>query len=313
MKSAIFLAALGVLSFQAAARPLPGRTRCRQTAASQAWAKDLKQIPSTVIDNGVLRFVPYTSYRAGEYELNVYGDPAQPACVEIGIQGALLKKPEARRQCLALVTALLDSADDRKLLASLNLEVDKKTRDGLTFEITPPTAPDAYGGWWVSVYDEKALDRARATPAELRAITTTRDAVKKASPPSDAKGPAVEPIAAGRWGADDLTQARTRKDVAEEKQAVYSPTFTKKDGVYVPDRTVDDTGYILFICANSDKHEDREEILKVCPACRKESTFFWETKQGCFICFQCGSAYENALVKCSTCGKVPRRVRTKHK
>jgi hypothetical protein len=35
--------------------------------------------------------------------------------------------------------------------------------------------------------------------------------------------------------------------------------------------TLDDTGYILFICANSDKHEDREEIIKVCPACKQEN------------------------------------------
>jgi hypothetical protein len=311
MRSTILLA-FAALSLQGAVRPLPGRTRCRQTAAAQPWGKSLRQIPSTVIDVGVLRHVPYTSYRSGEYELNVYGDPAQPACFEAGIHGALLRKPEARRHCLALVTALLDDAEDRKLLASLHLEVDKKSRNGLTFEITPPTAPDAYGGWWVSVYDEKALDRARATPEELRAITTTREEVKKLPAP-ESKGLAVEPLAAGRWGAEDLSQARTRKDVAEAKQAVYSPTFTRKNGAYVPDRTIDDTGWILFICANSDRHEDREVILKTCPACSKESTFFWDTKPSCFICFQCGAAYDNALVKCPDCAKVPRRVRTKHR
>lgn len=303
-----------LLALLSLAAPLPGRTRCRQAAAAQPWAKDLRQIPSTVIDQGVLRHVPYTSYRAGEYEVNVYGDPAQPACVEVGIHGALLKRPDARRACLALMTTLLDDPEDRRLLASLKLEVDKKLRGGLTFEITPPTAPDAYGGWWVSVYDEKALDRARATPQELKSITLSRDDVKKRdAAPADARLPAVEPIAGGRWGADDLSQARTRKDVAEEKQAVYSPTFQKKNGVYVPDRTIDDTGWILFICANSDRHEDREEILKTCPSCRKESTFFWETAASSFVCFQCGGRYDNALVKCSGCGKVPRRVRTKHR
>jgi hypothetical protein len=94
---------------------------------------------------------------------------------------------------------------------------------------------------------------------------------------------------------------------------VYKPVFSRKDGAYVPDRTVDDTGYIMFICANSDKHEDREEIFKTCPACSAEDTFYWDTDKKCFIAFTCGKPYDNAMVKCPTCGKVPKRVRTKHK
>ncbi len=300
--------ALILVLIQDAVRPLPGRTRSRQTTTAQAWAKDFKQIPSTVIDVGVLRNVPYTSYRAGEYELNVYGDPDRPVCVEIGIHGALLKSADARKNCLALMTALLEDADDRKVLALLKLEVDKETRKGLTFEVTPPTAPDAYGGWWISIYDEKALDGARATPEELKALTTTRDDVKKQSTPGN-----VDAISAGQWSAEDLANARKAKDVAEEKQAVYSPTFTKKDGKYVPDRTIDDTGWILFICANSDKHDDMEVLLKRCEGCKKDSTFFWDKKQSCFVCFQCGGGYDNAQVKCPTCGKVPKRVRTKNR
>jgi hypothetical protein len=123
----------------------------------------------------------------------------------------------------------------------------------------------------------------------------------------------VEAVAQGRWAAEDLSNARNRPDVPEEKQAVYAPTYSRKGGQYVPDRTVDDTGYILFICANSDKHEDREEILRQCLACKKEDTFFWDTEKKTFIAFQCGAAYDNALVKCTICGKPPRRVRTKHK
>ncbi len=295
-------------------RSLPTRTRCRQAATLKPWARGLKQIPSTVIDKGVLRAVPYTSYRAGDYELNVYGDPAAPAGFEIGIHNELLKSAEAKKNCFDLVSGLLDDPADRALLASLKRDIDKKVRAGVTFEVTPPTAEDAYGGWWVSVYDEAALDRSRATPKELEKITTTRQDVKRVE--ADKKDDAslqVEAVTQGRWSTEDLSSARTRKDVPEEKQAVYAPTFSRKDGAYVPDRTLDDTGFILFICANSDKHEDREEIIKTCPSCKQENTFFWDTDKKCFVAFQCGAPFDNALVKCSLCGKLPRRVRTKHK
>ncbi len=297
-----------------AGRPLPDRTRCRQAAAAKAWARDLRQIPSTVIDKGVLRNVPYTSYRAGEYELNVYGDPSAPAGFEIGIHKELLKSAAAKKNCFDLVAGLLADAADRALLATLKQDADKKIRAGITFEVTPPTAEDAYGGWWVSVYSEPALDRSRASATELEKITVTRQDVKRIDEGAKGGSPLpVDPLTQGRWAADDLSGARSRKDVPEEKQAVYAPAYSRKNGAYVPDRTEDDTGYILFVCANSDKHEDREEILKLCTTCKKDETFFWDLEKKCFVGFQCGNPYDNALVKCTLCGRVPKRVRTKHR
>lgn len=307
----IALAVIAIL--QDALRTVPGRSRCLQSATKQPWSKGFKQIPSTVIDKGVLRDIPYTSYRAGEYEVNVYGDPQAPVCVEIGIHGSLLKSEEAKKACLTFMLGLLDDAADRETLTSLKLQTGKKVRASLTFEITPPEAADAYGGWWISVYNETLLDRSRATPEEMKALTTTRGEVKKGAAVGNEKGPAPEGAASGKWASDDLADARKAKDVEEEQQRVYKPTISKKDGKYVPDRTVDDTGYILFICANSPKHEDREELIKSCAACSKESTFFWDGEKKCFICFGCGVAVENGRIKCSGCGVAPKRVRTKHK
>ena len=306
MKTALAIL-LGALLATAQAGPsrIPTRAKARSAAAATAWGKSLGQIPSTVIDKGVLRNIPYLSYRAGEYELNVYGDPAAPAGVEIGIHKDLLKSAAAKKNCVDLMSGLLADAADKTLLASLKLEGDKKARAGVTFEITPPTAEDAYGGWWVSIYDEAALDRSRATEEEMAKITVTRTAVKE-SKPAAAGGLEVEG-GKGKWAADDLSNARA----GSEK--VYSPTLSKKDGKYVPDRTVDDTGYIMFICANSSKHEDMEVIQKTCPACKADDTFFWDNDRSCFVGFKCGEAYDNALVKCGTCGAKPRKVRTKHK
>jgi hypothetical protein len=309
----LVLLAACTLPQAAIGQTLPSRAACRAAVASRPWAKDFKQIPSTVIDKGVLRDIPYLSYRAGNYELNVYGDPAAPACFEIGIHKELLASAAARKNCFDVIASLLHDPADRALLASLKPEADKKVRNGVTFEVTPPTAEDAYGGWWISVYSEAMLDRSRATPEELAAITSTRgdtrraDAAKKENLPFP-----VESSAQGRWAAADLAGARARADLPEEKQAVYAPTFSRKAGKYVPDRTVDDTGFILFICAGSAAHEDMEVIFKECPACKKRDTFFWDGDKRCFIAYTCGTPYDNAIVKCPTCGKVPARVRIKH-
>ena len=314
MKTTLLLAFSAVLLAPQTepAKPLPNRTRCRQTLSVKPWAKGLKQIPSTVIDKGVLRNVPYTSYRAGEYELNIYGDPEAPACFEIGIHGALLKSADARKNCYDIVGVILGDASSVAFLKTLNPEGDKKARGGITYEITPPTAEDAYGGWWISLYSEALLDRSRATAAEMAKITTTVKEVK-AEAPTKPSGPlTVDPVTEGRWGAEDLADARKRKDGAEETQAVYKPAIAKTENGYQSTRTVDDTGYILFVCANSDKHEDREELLKKCPSCGKNDTYFWDKDKSCFLSFQCGAVYANELVKCTLCGKVPRKVRTKH-
>jgi hypothetical protein len=291
-----------------AARPLPTRAKARAAATATIWGKTLSQIPSTVIDKGVLRNIPYLSYKAGDYELNVYGDPAAPAGIEIGVTKELLKSAGANKTCVDFLRDLLDDPEDKKLVAALKLDVDKKARNGLTFEITPPTAEDAYGGWWVSIYDEAALDRSRASEDEMAKITVSKTAVKDAKPASGELD--VDGATQGKWASGDLAHARSR-GAAEEK--VYSPTLSKKNGKYVPDRSVDDTGYIMFICANSSKHEDMEVIQKRCPACKADDTFFWDSAKGSFIGFTCGEVYDNALVKCGLCGAKPRKVRTKHK
>lgn len=146
----------------------------QEVAARQPWAADLQPIPATVIDKGILRNVPYLSFRAGDFEVNVYGDPADPACLEVGIYKSLLRNQAAKKQCLEFMAAVLNDPADRAVLKSLNQTKDLKKRDGLTFEVTLETAEDAYGGWWVSVYDERRLDGSRASAKELAAITVPR-------------------------------------------------------------------------------------------------------------------------------------------
>src|SRR5688572_2708716 len=141
----------------------------------QPWATDLKQIPATVIDQGVMRNVPYVSFRCGEdFEVNVYGDLDRPVGIEAGVYRKLLEDGAAKSNCVNFISALLSQGEDKKVFRQLNFDGSLTNRDRLTFEITPPTAVDAYGGWWISVYSPARMNLARASDAELKQISTSK-------------------------------------------------------------------------------------------------------------------------------------------
>ncbi|MGD0059679.1 MAG: hypothetical protein ABSD58_09710 [Verrucomicrobiia bacterium] len=163
----------------------------------QPWISGLRQIPATVIDKGIMRNVPYLSFQSGDYELNVYGDPNNPAGVEIGIYRSLLNDDTAKKGCIEFISKLLPEQAHRTALRNLDHKKDLVTSGAMTVEITPPTDEDAYGGWWVSAYYVSALDYFRASPAEIAAITVPKN-IPAASPQADASG----------WSQSDMKLAR---------------------------------------------------------------------------------------------------------
>lgn len=211
------------------------------TGAAQEWATELRQIPATVITVGVLRHVPYKSHRCGKhYEINVYGDPDAPSGFEAGVTGALANDTEARERCLALVASLLPNGQDAETVRSLNRTVDRVEREDLVFEVTPPDAPDAYGGWWVSVYSKALLDRERASEQELARITAPLRT------PSHPERPASQPEAAQdefekrlealeSWSREEMRQARPAptESTSSGGGSVYVRGYYRKDGTYV--------------------------------------------------------------------------------
>lgn len=82
----------------------------------------------------------------------------------------------------------------------------------------------------------------------------------------------------------------------------------ERDGV-----RVEDTGAVMFICANSDKHEDKEVLLSRCPDCSQVNYFFWDGGESAFRCYACLKLLDNEKIRCPECGKAPRMVRTKNK
>lgn len=214
-----------------------------------AWATGLSQIPATVIDKGVLRSVPYMSYRCGtggDYEVNVYGDPDRPAGIEIGVYGALTKDGAARARCVEFIAAVLGDRTDAALVKAVSLDQDRIERSGLTIEVTPPTAEDAYGGWWVSLYYTNLLDEARASDTELAAITVLTPAPDKGTLTKVDKQPKTPPAKTGAaepttgWSDDDLRKARqpaASSGTTSSGGRVYVRGYYRKDGTYVQAHT----------------------------------------------------------------------------
>jgi hypothetical protein len=143
---------------------LPRWDRCVEVGKTKTWEGKWTQVPALVVEEGPLKNVPYMSFRSGNYEFNLYGDPDAPAGIEIGVYKDLLKSDAAKKQCLEAIAALLVNPKDAEVVKGLGLTETKKDREGMVFEITPDTAPDAYGGWWVSVYDTAMIEKACASP-----------------------------------------------------------------------------------------------------------------------------------------------------
>lgn len=139
-----------------------------------------EQIPAIVIDNGTFQNVPYLSFRANKYiEINIYGDPNHPAGLEIGIYGHRRSSAAAQKDAREFITSYLHGLKEIRALDALPATGGRTEVNGMMMEITPPTAPDAYGGWWVSIWYPKALEKAKVAPEALKKITNTYSEVVK--------------------------------------------------------------------------------------------------------------------------------------
>ncbi len=179
-------------------------------AVTTRWTTTVHQIPATVIDEGVLRHVPYISHQAGSIELNVYGDPDAPSGIEVG-----LKSPSDsdKQELRSFIAGVLPQPADQQTAGALPLDAAQVESAGLSFEVTPDSAPDAFGAWWISVYDVAALDASRASADELQAI-----AAEQATPSSG-------------WAGYHSSYRPWRRPPAPR---VYVRGFTRSRGLYIP-------------------------------------------------------------------------------
>jgi len=134
--------------------------------------KSLVEIPATAVDSGVFKNVPYMSFRANhDIELDIYGDPEDPAGFEMGIFGARAGDDKLRKVIRGFIAGFLSTREEIAALYSLSFKGGLKTAGNVTIEITPKNAPDAYGAWWISLYNVKALNKARVSNTAYLKIT----------------------------------------------------------------------------------------------------------------------------------------------
>lgn len=140
--------------------------------------KTLEEIPATLIDTGVFENVPYKSFRVNhDIELNIYGDPNDPAAIELGIYGRRSGDQKLRRFLRSYIAGYLTSTEEVAALYSLGLKEGSANAGMLTVEIAPPDAPDAYGAWWISLYNKKDLAAARLDAKEYATLVRPMDEV----------------------------------------------------------------------------------------------------------------------------------------
>lgn len=71
------------------------------------------------------------------------------------------------------------------------------------------------------------------------------------------------------------------------------------------------TGGIFFVCAGSDKHEDKEVIFSKCAGCGAANKFSWDDPSNTYKCASCNALVDQATIKCGECGKQGRKTHIK--
>lgn len=166
--------------------------------------KSVVEIPATTVSVGKFRNVPYLSFLVNrDTELNIYGDPNHPAGVELGIYGSRKSNVKLQKTLRAYFAGFLGSREEVAALYKIGLKEGKATAGTLVFEISPPTAADSEGAWWVALYNPKALDAVRLPDARYAALT---------KPPNEVVGRGGRIISTG-WTDQDLSHTAHRVKV----------------------------------------------------------------------------------------------------
>ena len=131
-----------------------------------------EQIPPTAIGSGLLRNIPYLSFRANEkWELNVYGKPERPVAIEFGLYGAAGPDETTRRTFREFIAGHLHSKEQIAALYSLSPQKQNARAGKLAFRLIRPDDPDGFGGTWFVVYRPDAIEGARIPDKTYSAIT----------------------------------------------------------------------------------------------------------------------------------------------
>ncbi len=217
---------------------LPDAAAVRRALPQNRWAKGVKQVPAAVVTKGPFKNVPYLSYRADEdYEVNIYGDPAAPVAIEVGLLNMRTRNEDARTNAQAFLASLLGTPEDRVIVEKLGREKDDQVREGLTFQVQPPESDRSYGAWWIRVLDDRTMEMERASAEEINAITVTRGT--QDAPPRPGQRPYIPkrkpegPAPGGEpWTSAEMRSTRDLPEATRGVARVYVREFIRKEGAY---------------------------------------------------------------------------------
>lgn len=132
----------------------------------------LQQIPATTVETGFLKNVPYLSFRINEQsEFNVYGNPDDPVAIEFGMYGKQRKSGKYHRIVREFLSGHLQTKEQIAALYSLSFAGDERKVGPLALKITPPGEADAYGGWWITLFNPSRIPAARVSDEKYAQVT----------------------------------------------------------------------------------------------------------------------------------------------
>jgi hypothetical protein len=119
-------------------------------------------------------------------------------------------------------------------------------------------------------------------------------------------------VAASGGGRSYGTRVRSGEDSYQEPVVKDYSAEKPKEVLKFDGQRWQDTGALVFICANSGKHEDKEVEINICSKCEKKN-FFCQAR-GSIYCWNCEVEFPLSTLKCPECSASPRRPpRIKHK
>jgi len=132
----------------------------------------MQQIPATRVKEGILRRIPYLSFRINtQSEFNIYGDPNDPVAIEFGMYGRQRRSTKYHRMTREFLAGHLNKREEIAALYALSFKGDSKQVGNLVFTIVPPKYADSDGGWWLCVYNAKRIEAARVSEKQYDAVT----------------------------------------------------------------------------------------------------------------------------------------------
>ncbi len=117
--------------------------------------------------------------------------------------------------------------------------------------------------------------------------------------------------ASGGGKSSNYRHRSAENDYKEPEIPKYEPE-KPKEVLKFDGQAFRDTGALLFICANTSSHEDKEVEINFCPQCQKKN--FFCGYRGKIVCWNCEADFPVSNLICPDCKRPPQKSwRIKHK